>query len=403
MLSGNDHDFANEIISRLQSAETLTDLFEKRISELNITPTNALEILEIEYRALQGILTATNKRVDYTNFPKLASFLKISKERVFSLYLNQLEINFPENTSSYPQNKIDFINSNFDLVTLRKAGFIQSITDYKHIEEKIVGRYGLKTIFEYRLPPNEIAFSAGLIKPKNTYTRAFWVNEAKEVFEEIDNPNDYDRDGLIKYFPEIRWQTTDVDKGLLCIIRDLYKLGVTVIYQSPFENLHLRGATMKVNGKPCVVLTDYKGFYATIFFGLCHELSHVLFDLDDLKHAHISDGETHDFSLDEKEKEANDFSREYLFSTDKLKQVRPYLNDTAFVKGYAEQNQVHASLIYTFNAFDKGDDRKAWARAQKNNPLSFKDMVSKIENPWKDGKLISEHVKFLRSEYNLYN
>lgn len=404
MSKENKNDFGEETINRLFPSEDLSVFFEKRINELNITPTNALEIIDIEYRSLQGILKGTNKRVDYTNFIKLANFLKISKEKVFDLYLKALEKNFPIDSNPFPQNKIDFINKNFDLVTLKKAKFIENITNYEQIEKRINERFGFKTIFEYKLPSDEIAFSAGLIKPKNPLTRGIWINEAETAFVEINNPYEYNREGLIKYFPEIRWHSTNVEQGLLYVIKALYKLGITVIYQTSFESLHLRGATMKINNKPCIVLTDYRGFYSTLFFALCHELSHVLFDLDELKHVHVSEDEPHDLIESEKENEANNFSREYLFSKDKLKEVKAHLNNSGFIKTFAELNQVHESFIYTFHAFDsKKDDRNAWARARRHNP-PFEKLIEQIKNPWENGgKSIENHIRFLREECNLYN
>ena len=395
----NSDDFnVDALLKGLFHNERLNDLFEKRIKELNLLPTNALEILDIEYRALQGILNGTNKRVDYTNFTKLASFLKISRERVISLYFDELEKNFPEK-APYPQNKIDFINKNFDLATLRKAGFIKSITDYKEIENRINQRFGFKSIFEYKPIKRGIAFSAGVIKPKNEQTRELWIENVIEAFEELANPYEYDRQKLIKYIPSIRWQCTNVEHGLRYVISDLYKLGVSVLYQSPLSTLHLRGATLVVNEKPCVVLTDYKGFYPTLWFALMHEISHVLFDLEEIKANtyHISDEEPEDLHLIEKENQANGFAREYLFSKEKSAVARAHINNKNYILNIAEQNHVDASFIYVFYAFDTGkDDLKAWQKAQKSNP-DFTELIAPLDLKWTDNKSISEHIQLLKN------
>src|SRR5690606_37914175 len=245
----------DNIINELFPVERLNDLFHKRLKELEILPTNALEIMDIEYRGLQGILNGTSKRIDYTNFPKIANFLQVPLDRVMALYFDELARNFPED-APFPQNKIDFINSNFDLAALKKVGLIKSITDYKDIEKRINNRFGFKSIFEYRPIKRGIAFSAGAVKPSNLNNKILWIEDVMYIFKELSNPYAYDRQKLIKYIPSIRLHCRDINNGLRYVISDLYKLGVTVIYQSPFSNLHLRGATVVVNDKPCIVLTN---------------------------------------------------------------------------------------------------------------------------------------------------
>ena len=409
MSEKENNDFnVDKLLNSLFPAATLNDLFEKRLKELNILPTNALEILDIEYRPLKNILNGTKKLADYTNFIKLAAFLKLPTERVMSLYLEALEKNFPNN-NAYPQNKIDFINANFDLATLKKARFIDSITDYRQIEERINSHFGFKTIFEYKLPSKTVAFSAGLIQPKDIFTRGLWINSAIEAFKELANPYDYDRNALIEYFPNIRWQSINVEQGLLFVISDLFKLGVTVFYQETLSTLHLKGATMDVNDKPCIVLTNYKGFYSTLWHTLCHELSHVLFDFEEIKkdtyHLSEDEEEIQDLAVLEKEKEADHFAREYLFSKDKSLKAKPHINNKNFIYDFAAQNQVHPSFIYAYYAFDagKGYD-KNWIRANRHNP-DFDSLLKLIENPWDKDKhrTTREHVENLKSISHIYN
>ncbi|MFA5409487.1 MAG: hypothetical protein WC343_12005 [Bacilli bacterium] len=391
------------LLDSLFTSEKLSDLFEKRIDELKISPTNALDILDIEYRALQGILQGTNRRIDVINFIKLASFLKIPKERVIKLYFDALEVNFPSNVI-YPQNKIDFINENFDLANLFKAGFINNITNYPDIEERINSHFGLNSVFEYKLPSQDVAFSAGLKQPKNFHIRSFWINSAISAFKKIGNPYPYDQDGLMEYFPEIRQHSRNVDQGLIEVIRKLYKLGVTVFYQSSLPSLHLKGATLEINSKPCIIITDYKGYYTTLWHTLCHELSHVLFDFKEIKKCkyHISDDDTEQLTVLEKEKQADVFARQYLFSKEKLLQIKPHINNRKFINMFAEKNHVHPSFIYTYYAFEfNKEDPKAWAKAKVNNP-SFQDLTIKVENPWTTSSNLSEHIKILKST-GIYN
>lgn len=392
----NDRNYVNALLNSLFIKEKLSDMFEKRITELKISPTNALDILDIEYRALQGIINGTSKRVDATNFIKLASFLKITREELVNLYFDALESNFPRN-DTYSQEKIDFINENFDLASLFKAGFINSITNYPDIEEKINSHFGLQSVLEYKLPSQDVAFSAGLRPLKHFHTRSFWINSAIYAFKEFKNPYKYEQNRLLEYFPEIRKQSMDTEEGLLNVINKLFKLGITVFYQNTLPSLHLKGATLEINAKPCIVITDYKGFYTTLWHTLCHELSHVLFDFKEIQKCkyHISEDDSEQLDVSKKELEADKFASEYLFSKEKLLQAKPHINNKKFINAFSQKNHVHPSVIYTYYAFEFGkEDPKAWARAKVNNP-SFEVFINKVENPWNLNRGLRQHIEYL--------
>jgi HTH-type transcriptional regulator / antitoxin HigA len=401
----NVDDLLNRLFkpSEPQQKESLKELFNRRVQELGISPTNVLTMLNLASRTLNGILNGTQKMVDYTNLIKIAHFLQLPKEQILQLYIDEIEKNFPLDITSTPQ-RIEFINENFDLVSLKKAGFIKSISDYNQIENRITSFFGLKDIFEYKRPPFDVAYSSGVIRPKNDLGRSVWVKTASDVLNELNNPFDYERKNLIDYFPQIRWHSTNVELGLTNVIRQLFKIGITVIYQPSLSSLHLRGATFSHNNKPSIVITDYKGFYPTLWFALIHELFHVLFDWDEIKNNsyHISDDGTEELSVIEKEKEANLFAREYLFSKQKMSDVKPHLYDVDYVKEFANNNHVHHSFVYVFNAYDLKNDRTAWAKAKKQNPTSsMTNLLTPLENRWDNPKPIKEFVNSMK--YRFYN
>ncbi|MFB9865653.1 ImmA/IrrE family metallo-endopeptidase [Rufibacter immobilis] len=375
---------------------TLKELFERKVGELRLAPTAAYNIIGIQSRTIKGILNGSQKVVDITNLTKIANFLQLPREKVVALFLDAVEKNFP--TYNISPEKIEFIKSNFDLAVLRKSGLIDNITDFEQIEKRIVARLGLRSIFEYRKPSIDVAFSSGLFKPENDLTRSFWVQSALACFNEIDNPYPYDREELIKVFPKIRRHSMNVERGLLEIIRALYKIGITVIYQPPLQKLQLRGATFSNNNKPCIVLTNYVGFYATLWFALIHELYHVLFDWEEIKanKYHLTDDSNEQLSVREREAEADDFAREYLFSKQKTADVRPYINNSVYVEKFAADNHVHPSLIYVFNAFDapKGN-RMVWAIARKNSP-EIEECTKALDIPWE--RSVEEVVQSLKPE-----
>lgn len=380
---------------------SLRELFEKRVHELGVSPTAVQGILGMERRSLNGILDGTQKRVNYTNLHKLAIFLNLPTEQLIQMHVALSERNFVDDDS--PANKKKFIRENFDLVVLKKAGFIDSVTDFNSIENKIVSFFGFDTIFEYKKRSFDVAFSAGAIKPKNSTTRDFWLTAARNFALKLDNPYIYNRQALISFFPQIRWHSTNVELGLVNVIKALFKIGITVIFQAPFSSLHLRGATFSVNSKPSIVLTDYKGFYPTLWHCLVHELYHVLFDWEEIRENsyHLTEDANELLTIDPKEMEADNFAREYLFSISKMDEVRTNIRDSYYIEKIAKSNNVHPSIIYIYNAFDNDKtDRMVWARARRQMP-EIRKSIYHLENPWNNPKPIDEIAK--KRKLEIYN
>ncbi|PVH26274.1 ImmA/IrrE family metallo-endopeptidase [Sphingobacterium corticibacter] len=378
--------------TRVSQKLSLKEFFENRMKDAGVSFRGACDLLEVQYRTLIGVLEGDQKRADFSVLLKLATFLQLSKEEVVLLYLDSIEAKY-EKTSIIDISTIEFIQSNFDLLAFKKKGLIKSINDYSEINEKLCRIYGVNNIRSLKLGNIKPAFSAGKIEPKNSKERDQWLLAGEKIFRDLSNPYVYNRQDLINYIPEIRWHSTKPNGGLQSVIKTLYKLGVSVIYLPATSGLHLRGATMSFNKKPCVILTDYKGFYATVWFALIHELFHVLFDWDEIMVSkyHISDSSDDDLALREKEKEANSFARKYLFSIDKTKSVKAFINNKSEISRIAKVNDIHENMIYVFDAFDSGNSNKyGWVRARNSNP--DRDIwLASLSSNWDDIDSIEDY------------
>ena len=384
------------LLGGLFPSATLKELFEQKTQALDISPTVAANILGVQLRALNGVLNGTQKVIDITVISKITNFLQVPREQIVNLYLQAVEKNFP--TATISARKVEFIKDNFDLAVLRKAKWIDNITDFGHIEKRLIARLGLKSILEYRKPSVDVAFCVGPFEPKNGLTRAAWIKAAQACFEEIDNPHLYNRDELIRLFPRLRWYTMNEKRGLPEVIGLLHRVGVTVVLQQSLPTLQLRGATFNYNGKPCIALTDYVGFYPTLWFALFHELFHVLFDWDEIKENqyHVTDEENTQLSVQEREREANTFASEYLFSAEKVEAVKRHLNDTVFVNQFAADNHVHPSIVYTQCAYAMPKSRSAWALARKNSPLAS-ECIEQFGAAIEGGEQVEEIMRPLKT------
>lgn len=369
---------SNLPVSDLNQGEfDLREIFEQRKDRLKLSQRNVQTELGIEYRALNGILDGTQKMVDLLALQRLANFLEIPVERAVILLINKLEKYFTATIDA--ANKQDFISKNFDLPKLKKIGLIDNIHDFKHIEESVNKYFGLGNIYDYGKDFINIAYSSGKVKPTDNLMRNFWGEHATKILKRLDNPYEYDRMRLIEYIPSIRWHSMDEKNGLYQVIRELYKLGVTVIYEPYLTTIYVRGATLPVNGKPCIVLTDYRDNYPTFWFALIHEIHHVLFDWDEIKRRnkpHISE-EIDRF--DKKEVEADTFAREYLFSSEKMKVVSSQINNEGFVSRYAKAFDVHPSIIYSFYCWDNVTSDEDVFKKYKKYLITAREALTTID------------------------
>lgn len=406
----NENSDIDNILNRLfepkpmKVKDSLSELFIQRLENLNVSKTVALGIMKMTTRTLDGILSGEQKMLDYTQLVKLANFLGIELEKIAALYLQKIqEVHLIENEIQRTNEMVDFVNEKFNLAELRKVGLIDSLTDYDSIVTSICNYFGLKNIFEYKAPDMNIAFSSGKRAIRNNGIKN-WMYLAEQTCIELRNPNEYIQENLVNYFPQIRWQSLDVDNGLINVIKHLYQLGITVVFIPSFPSSHIRGATFCVNDKPCIAITEYVGFYPTLWFALIHELYHVLFDWDKilLSNYHISQENHLDFDNEsQNEKDADIFARKYLFSKEKMQEAYQFINVPELVRNFAITNNVDPSFVYVFYAFDAPkNDKYAWGRAKKFNPKTEK-LKARLQNNFKANNSFAEHIKKIRN--TIYN
>lgn len=379
--------------------ESLEELFLNRVASLDISKNKALKIMDMTVRSLDGILSGEQTRLDYIQFIKLANFLGVEIDIVAKLYLDKIkEVHKLE--YSYKNDIVDFINNNFDLAALRKVGLIESLTDYEHINTAICRYFGLKDIFDYSKPNIDVAFSSGK-RATMGFSLDNWVWLSKQTCIELRSTYDYNRENLINYFPNIRWHSMNVSSGLVNVIKHLYRLGITVVFIPYLPSIHIRGATFCINNRPCIALTDYVGFYPTLWFALIHELFHVLFDWEEiiLDDYHISlENKDNLYSISPQEEAADNFASEYLFSKEKVKKVSQLIRNHELVKEYATANHVHPSFPYLYYAYQARKTNKyAWGKARNQNPTAEMEILKKkLGNPMKSGVSFDEHIKKIR-------
>jgi Zn-dependent peptidase ImmA (M78 family)/DNA-binding Xre family transcriptional regulator len=367
MIDKSDLELRKVIDAAIQSSVNIDDA--TSLKELYIARKNALRLsdrqiqimLSMDKKTLNPIINGEAKHINFINIVKLAHFLGISVNDLIKVYVPEMDSK--QIGEIQRAREAGYIIENFDVSRLIKIKFFKSDVDSKEMSDRIKKFFNLETLYDYSDNSLLPAFSRTK-KTSDDLMRNFWVQSALIQFEEISNPNEYNRTELINMIPKIRPYTRDVEQGLIKVLKALYNIGVTVIFQPSIEKLQVRGATMIVNKKPCIVLSDLQNNYPTLWFTLLHELHHVLFDLEEIEKRiyHISSGEGDLFLMNEEK--ADDFAREYLLNRSRLKFASGYITSNNNIEKIAKEWGLHPSIIYSIYCYET----KEWAFYNKYIP-----------------------------------
>jgi len=344
----------NEIIKKsitLDNEITLKSLFEDKLQLTGLSKTQFEKLSGIQRKSLNGILDKTSKQTDIINLLKVGEFLDLNFEELLVYHFKDRRVE--EIFELQKSMELTFINKHFDIKALISLGFVDKNAELNILEKRICEFFQIDSIYEYQKELNEVLYS----RTKKSFSdkmKDFWIKSSYKYFELIDNPNEYSREELIELIPKIKPYTLNVENGLLTVFRALFNVGVTVVFQPLLPKTQIRGATFIVNGKPCIVVTDFNKNYATIWFAILHELHHVLFDLETLEKTkyHLT-GEPDLFLM--QEDKANQFASDYLLSEEKMRYIEPMIHNHLMVKKFSKDNQVHSSIIYSQYQFRQNE------------------------------------------------
>lgn len=380
MKESNIDDLLKSIFSDNESFDIRNE-FEQKLSDYNISKTKALKLLNIDKDVFEQIISGTAKQPNLIHVVKIAEFLEVNIDKFIQIVLsNQSKINI---SSIDKARKATFLLKNFDVKILTKLGFFDKDYETDELVDKVLTFFGYSTIQEYEDELVEPLYS----KTKRNFSdkmKDFWIKSAYQTFRIIDNPNEYNRVRLKDLIVKLKPYSQDVKHGLFTVCKALYNIGVTVIFQDYLSTTQVRGGTFIVDGKPCIVLTDFNKKYPTIWFTLLHELHHVLFDFDliESNSFHLT-GNDDLFLIEDK---ADSFARDFFMTEDKFHYIKKYINNPFLVSKFADQNEIHVSIVYSFYTWyqDKLYGKNYHAAFREFYP-NYKEALSKL-NPisWDD-------------------
>lgn len=331
------------IQQNVSGVNSLRELYENKKKELGLSDRKIQELLEMQHKVITPIIDGTAKQINLVNFIKVANFLGVNFEELAKAYLPTMESSIIGDIQR--ARDAGYIAETFDIKELTQNGFFQKDATVPELRDRITSFFGISSIYGYGSIGSNAAFSRTR-RTSSDKMREFWVRSAYVQFQDISNPNPYDRGKLLFLIPHIRPYSRNEEKGMITVFRALYAAGVTAIYQPCLGKEQVRGATMNFNKKPCIVLSNLNKKYPTLWFALMHELYHVLFDFDEIIATgyHVSDG-VGDLLLTDESK-ADSFAQQYLLSNDKERFINYYIDAPTVVEEYAEKWGVHPSVIY---------------------------------------------------------
>ncbi len=348
----------------LTQPKDLRTLYEQKLTETGLRNKHVSELLAIDRNTLNPIIEGTAQQPKVQNLLKVAEFLGLDFEGMLAAFLRtnpSKELKDLERAR-----RATFLTAHFDLPRLKKVGFLDRVDDLGHIEERICQYFSIPNVYAYETVQAPRLYSKTKVDAVSQM-REFWVKSAYGHFERMQNDRPYDRDLLrTAIIPKLRGYTRNVQTGLISVIKALYNVGVTVLFQQHLANTQVRGATMVVNGKPCIVITDLKQNYATIWFALVHELYHVLYDLDTISSS-LAYHLTGDDDLLLIEDKANAFARDLLFADQRVRYIAPLIHNELAVEQYAEEAGVHPAIVYSFYQHYQAERGENYWRAFKQH------------------------------------
>lgn len=383
--------------SAFQDSEKQVDIrkcFEEKLLEYDLSKTKALNVLGIDKDVFEDIISGSAKQPSMIHVLKIAQFIEMDlKDVVTALMSNQSS----ETIGSIEKaKKVSFLAKNFDIKKLTKIGFFDDKDDIDYLIRRVLTFFGYDGIHEFEEQLTLPFYS----KSKRTFSdkmKDFWVKSAYQCFKSINNPNEYDREGLKDLIVKAKPYCQDVENGLLTVCKALYNIGVTVIVQNQLVTTQVRGGTFVVNGKPCIVITDLFKRYPTLWTTLIHELHHVLYDLEKISQAqfHLT-GEPDLFLIEDK---ADDFAMEYFCGIKHFHYIKPHINNRLVVERFARDLEVHKSFIYSaFRHFQEKLYKKSFYGAYSE---FFPDHTVAIKQlhplTWKENSLpeVASRIKSL--------
>lgn len=389
------------VLDLLRSPDlSLADFLEQQREALGVSVRQMCAGAGIQRKTYQRLLDGEAQKVDVFTILALARFLHIEDKDIVHAFETRGTHEDIERLKR--ARRAGFIHRNFDLRSLKRIGFIKNTTDIDYIEDRIKTYFGFDSIMQYATAPISVPRFKRSLRSVSDKMLEFWLHSVNHQFMRLDNPYEYDEERVRRILTMARALTLDETNGIRRIISELYRAGVTIVFESYLGSTKVYGGTFVIKGKPCVVVTDLYKRYSTLWHSLLHEMYHVLKDQEDIVRDgfHLStDGPFSLFTSQLSEGFADEFASRVLCTPQMLAHLQQYINVPGMVTARAAEWNVHEKVLYGAYLSEHGtdDDWKRFGRLIALDSATVRDLVIDTVSPPR----LDDVVADIRTKYHL--
>ena len=225
------------------------------------------------------------------------------------------------------------------------------IPNTKHIREKVQNLCKYFMISDLRIlrePDFLVNFRTGIsnVEEKNIINSRAWIQTAINISKTIET-KPFDAKKMVSFLPELRGMTLQSPDTFYPRMKEIFsECGVAFVLLPHLKNSGVNGAVKWINSERVVLAMNNRGLYADKFwFSLFHEIKHVLQQKIKTTFISVDSVEMQNFN-DALEKEADDFSRNYLIPPDEFLKFSPnkFTSDEEICR-FAKSIGIHPGIV----------------------------------------------------------
>lgn len=376
------------------------------ISENDIPESSLAETLDIDRRTFDEFLKE-GKDLKFTQALSIMKFLGMDESEFIQSYERDMAGVIDEDKAEKAE-RLAYIFEHFDVNVLKEIGIIKKRSKIDDYESQLVEFFGFhKSIYEYDMfAPLKTLFSSSKInieERRRQKMNEFWIRCARHSFEKINNPYEYQDELLQLYIRKIHEYTLDPVHGYERVVLTLFRLGVTVLTQPYVKGIGAFGASMFIDGKPCIVITDMKKKYHKLWLTLFHELYHIINDRQMLERSVYHISSESEMSIFFNEEKADSFACQMLIPKDVLPHVGKVIASPYKVKALSDELSVHTSIVYGvyLECASKDIQRKGFPKYSDYLLSSEASIKPVIFDPVQSGSLTDSIVEVKKKLYKI--
>ena len=283
----------------------------------------------------------TEMAIAFENVTKIPAHFWISKQQLYDEYKARIK------RAETFAHSVEWVKS-FPLKEMIKRNWLPQCATPEEKVNALLSFFGMsneKAWENYYINEElKIAFRLSLAHTKNPHAISAWLRQGELQSKEITTESPYSIKKLKSLLPSMKEIMAKEDDNYFKALQALcLEAGIILIETDCLPKAPINGATRWINDTPIIQLSNRYHRYDIFWFTFFHEIGHIL--LHGKKDVFL-EGEIMTKQQEDKEKEADDFSSELLFSTQEEEKLihSGNLSELSIIRT-AEACHTHPSII----------------------------------------------------------